>query len=195
MPAKMAPRGGGINRSGSGLGTLAEHQTHSRSCQVEIQPEGPRWRWRPAKPTLPHQTQAPPIPHGPYPITGVSGQPCQPPLKSKEQLIKTAGQGGSQGPPRRSQVGRGGYRRVGIQGEAWTRGCHLRGGRVRALGSWVWVTVSSTCGFGSSKPPLSGPQFISNTGCGGRWVLFKKSSGVERGIQRLGPVRPRGRRS
>ena len=140
MPAKMAPRGGGINRSGSGLGTLAEHQTHSRSCQVEIQPEGPRWRWRPAKPTLPHQTQAPPIPHGPYPITGVSGQPCQPPLKSKEQLIKTAGQGGSQGPPPPQPGGAWGLQEGGYPG---------RGMDQRMPPSWRQSEGSGELGVGN----------------------------------------------
>ena len=84
---------------------------------------------------------------------------------------------------------------MGIQGEAWTRGRHLRGGRVRAPGSWVWVTVSSTCGFGSSKPPLSGPQFISNMGCGGRWVLFLKVFRSGKRDTETGANEARGRRS
>ena len=60
----------------------------------------------------------------------------------------------------------GDYRRVGIQGEAQTRGLHFGGSRVRGLGSCVWVTISSTRGFGSSKPPLSGPQLSQRQGVG-----------------------------
>lgn len=35
----------------------------------------------------------------------------------------------------------GDFRRVGIQGEAQTRGLHPGGGRMRGPGSWVWVSL------------------------------------------------------
>lgn len=64
MPAKIAPGGGGINRSGAAHGTLAELQTqYSLSWLVETQPERSEWCWRPAKPTPPPQTKMLSMPH------------------------------------------------------------------------------------------------------------------------------------